>query len=491
MTCRHKHIQPGEETHAEESAHSTSPGRGSFKEIAMVILLDKHKKPAGFTTEAHLRRLCRQKRAVIYRKFPCVAILMDRDTRDFAGIRTYRIKIDPGAKHTGIAIVCNETNEVMFFMQIEHRGETIKKAMDTKRGARRNRRARETRYRRCKFKAGRSYDSSRGEGWLPPSVKSTADNIISWVRRLGRWINLTECSFEAVRFDTQLLDNPEIEGVEYQQGTLFGYEVKEYLLDKYGHTCQYCGGKTGDRVLEWEHIIPKSRGGSDSVKNATLSCSRCNREKGDHTAKEWLEEISAKPEKSELDQARIEGIRHVIDREPQVSNRYCAWVSMTRRYTERNLFSIFGDVECSSGGRTKYNREKVLHLDKDHHLDALCVGSVPESGYSDMTNGYVLMVKAMGHGNRLRGNINACGVIITKYRNRSKSYKGFVSGDIVKADIPRGKYAGRYTGRITIRHTGTFSLKTTDGAKIDVNCKHLAVIQKADGYNYKYERRTA
>ena len=57
----------------------------------MVILLDRHKKPAGFTTEAHLRRLTEKHRAVIYRKFPCVAILMDADVREFDDVRSFRM----------------------------------------------------------------------------------------------------------------------------------------------------------------------------------------------------------------------------------------------------------------------------------------------------------------------------------------------------------------------------------------------------------------
>ncbi|MFR3809039.1 MAG: RRXRR domain-containing protein [Lachnospiraceae bacterium] len=86
-----------------------------------------------------------------------------------------------------------------------------------------------------------------------------ADNVLTWVQRLSRWVNITDCSLEAVRFDTQSLENPNIKGEEYQHSTLFGYEIREYLLEKFGHTCQYCGGESGDPVLEWEHIHPKSR----------------------------------------------------------------------------------------------------------------------------------------------------------------------------------------------------------------------------------------
>jgi hypothetical protein len=37
-------------------------------------------------------------------------------------------------------------------------------------------------------------------------------------------------SQELVRFDMQLMANPDIQGKEYQQGTLAGYETREYLI---------------------------------------------------------------------------------------------------------------------------------------------------------------------------------------------------------------------------------------------------------------------
>ena len=414
----------------------------------MIIALDKYKRPLGFLTERRCRILMERKRAVLYRVFPTVVILMDVDARTIPDLPSFRIKIDPGSKYTGIAIIRNDTDEFVYAMQIEHRGDAVRAALNKRKNARRNRRSRETGYRRAKWgnrclseKDKRSYDSSREDGWLPPSIRSAADNVISWVRRLGRWINLTECSFEAVRFDTQLMEDPDIEGEEYQHGTLFGLEIKEYLMEKFGHTCQYCGGKSGDPVLEWEHMRPKSRGGSDRVKNALLSCSSCNKDKGNRTPEEWLELIKArlpreKGKRKELDEERVKLIQKVIDGKPQGSAlRYAAWVSSSRRYLEKALFGIFGNVECSSGGRTKYNRTE-LGYPKEHHYDALCVGTVPEKGYHDRTNGYYLYAKAAGRGTRLRGHLNKCGVIATKWTDRKKGFFGFQTGDIVVAEVP-------------------------------------------------------
>ena len=69
---------------------------------------------------------------------------------------------------------------------------------------------------------------------MPPSLQSRVDNVMAWVARYRRWAPITQIVVETVRFDTQFMANPEIAGVEYQQGTLAGYEVREYLLEKWG-----------------------------------------------------------------------------------------------------------------------------------------------------------------------------------------------------------------------------------------------------------------
>ncbi|NEQ38852.1 MAG: hypothetical protein F6K40_22310 [Okeania sp. SIO3I5] len=97
---------------------------------------------------------------------------------------------------------------------------------------------------------------------------------------------------ELVRFDTQLIQNPEITGYQYQQGELAGYELREYLLEKWGRTCASTSGQT-NTPLEIEHIHPRSKGGSDRVSNLTVACTKCNQLKSNQDVKEFL---SGKPE---------------------------------------------------------------------------------------------------------------------------------------------------------------------------------------------------
>ncbi|HKF37946.1 MAG TPA: RRXRR domain-containing protein [Ktedonobacteraceae bacterium] len=87
-------------------------------------------------------------------------------------------------------------------------------------GYRRRRRSTNLRYRAPRFRNRR-----RRPGWLPPSLRSRIDNVVSWSRRYRRWTPLVRLEVERVKFDTQLLQHPEVSGVEYQRGELAGWEV--------------------------------------------------------------------------------------------------------------------------------------------------------------------------------------------------------------------------------------------------------------------------
>src|SRR5690606_31016102 len=164
--------------------------------------------------------------------------------------------------------------------ELIHRGFQIKKALQQRSDCRRRRRSKNLRYREPRFD-----NRTRKDGWLPPSLQHRVDTTLSWVNRIQRWAPLTGLAVERVKFDMQKMQNPEISGVAYQQGELQGYEVREYLLEKWHRKCAYCDAK--DTPLEIEHIIPKSRGGSNRVSNLTLACNDCNQRKGNQTATEF------------------------------------------------------------------------------------------------------------------------------------------------------------------------------------------------------------
>jgi hypothetical protein len=135
----------------------------------------------------------------VHRGFPFTIRLKERVGGD---VQPVRLKIDPGADLTGVAIV-------------------------RRRGA------------NLRYRARRFDNRRRPEGWLPPSPRSRVDNTLSWVNRYCSLAPITALSLEHVRFDMQATENPGISGVEYQQCELRGYEVREYLLEKREGRCAY------------------------------------------------------------------------------------------------------------------------------------------------------------------------------------------------------------------------------------------------------------
>ncbi|EGQ63735.1 HNH endonuclease-like protein, partial [Acidithiobacillus sp. GGI-221] len=210
-------------------------------------------------------------KAAVFRRYPFVIILKHREGGEKQELVE---KLDPGSKTTGIALVASFARRgptVIWAAELAHRGAAIRKALEQRSGHRRHRRG-NLRYREPRFD-----NRTRPAGWLPPSLQHRVDTTGTWVARCGRWAPVTRLSQELVKFDLQAMENPEISGTEYQQGTLWGYEVKEYLLEKWGRTCVYCDAEMVP--LEVDHIHPKGKGGTDRAANLTIACHDCNQEK--------------------------------------------------------------------------------------------------------------------------------------------------------------------------------------------------------------------
>src|SRR5436305_7127453 len=206
---------------------TTSPVKteSSFRSklLSKVFVLDTNKQPLNPVHPGRARLLLTQGKAAVWRRYPFTIIL--KKVVDEPEVTPLRVKLDPGSKTTGIAIVDDESGEVVFAAELQHRGSAIKKAHDDRRAVRRSRRQRKTRYRKPRF----AY-RKRPKGWLPPSQISRITNVLTWVRRLQKFCPITTLSMELVRFDMQLMQNPNISGVEYKQCTLYGYEHRDYFI---------------------------------------------------------------------------------------------------------------------------------------------------------------------------------------------------------------------------------------------------------------------
>lgn len=422
----------------------------------MVFVLDRHKQPLMPCSPKRARLLLVRGRAVVHRVKPFVIRLRDRRCEDSV-LQESVLKIDPGSRTTGMTVVRGEkapegeVHHALFFSEVQHRGEAVHRAKQTQHNARRRRRSANLRHRAPRF-ANRAIP----KGWLPPSLRSRLGNILTWTRRYGRWVPISRIEVEQVRFDTQLLEHPEIQGVEYQHGERAGWEVRAYLLLKYAYRCAYCG-KT-DVPFEIDHIRPRSRGGSNRISNLALACHSCNTTKGNQTAHEFgYPEVVATARRPLRDAASVNATRFAL-------------VEALRR--------LGLPVGTWTGGRTRWNRAR-FGIEKTHANDALCVGEIAGVRLGKLKT---LRIKATGRGEHCRTNWTAEG-FPRGYRMRKKQVRGFKTGNLVRAAVPAPlKTAGIHRGRVAVRASGSFRVSNVDG----INARYCLLVQRADGYEYAW-----
>lgn len=435
-----------------------------------VFVLDKRGKPLMPCTEKRARLLLERGRARVHRVVPFVIRLVDRQA-DACSFQPLRVKLDPGSKVTGIALVreaevtdvatveIRGTTVVLNLFELVHRGRQISEALTARRAMRRRRRGANLRYRAPRF-----LNRSKPAGWLAPSLVHRVHTVKAWINRIRRWAPVTGLSSELVRFDMQALANPEISGVEYQQGPLAGYEVREYLLEKWGRACIYCDAE--GVPLQIEHLTARARGGTNRIGNLGLACGCCNQKKGSLNVREFVK-----------DPKRLARILATASR----PLKDAAAVNATRWALANALRATGLPLELASGGRTKFNR--ATHgVPKTHALDAACVGKVETiDGWERPT----LEIKATGRGSYQRTRLTGSG-FPRGYLLRQKQVHGFQTGDRVRANVPSGKKAGTYAGRVAVRASGSFNIQTPNGVVQGIGHRHCTLVQRADGYGYHF-----
>ena len=261
------------------------------------------------------------------------------------------IGVDTGAKNIGVAI--KTENKVIAKGEIELRDD-IKSNLDTRRQYRRSRRNRKTRYRQARFN-----NRKKPDGWLPPSIQARINHTFKWIDKFLNLLPSPKLIIEVGKFDVQKMQNPSIEGTEYQEGNTYGYyDVRYYVFARDNYTCQVCKGK--NKILQTHHIIYKSKGGSDRADNLITVCTDChtheNHQKGGIFYK-WM----------------LEGKKLPNYRETPFMN-----------IIRKRIFLKYPNAKIVYGSYTTVKR-KELGLDKTHYNDALAITGI-KKGFIDEVN---------------------------------------------------------------------------------------------------------
>lgn len=312
-------------------------------------------------------------------------------------------------------------------------------------------------------------------GWVAPSLISRVFNLETWTRRLCKIYPITQLAIETVKFDMQLMENPDIHGIEYQQGTLWGREIREYLLELTARKCAYCG--KGKRHLEVEHIIPKAVREDNRPSNLTMACKDCNEKKGKLHGAELEEKLGADFAKKVKAAAR-KSAQGLSD---------AAAINTIRWKLFETLKATGLPIISGTGGKTAHHRN-LAKLPKTHYYDAASVAVVPKQGKSLQ----VAIIESKGYGRRDNvGKIfamKAPGFI--KPSTKISHVNGFAKFDYVEITKRNGKWKGIINcfdktdeGKPRKLRVEYCAPEEKDPRKPG-NITEIRLLQKRDGYNY-------
>ena len=307
-----------------------------------VYVLSKDGKPLMPTKRlGRVRHLLKDGKAKVIKRTPFTIQLL-YDSKEF--VQEVSLGVDAGSKVVGLSAT-NEKEE-LFASNVILRNDIVG-LLATRKELRRSRRNRKTRYRVVRFD-NRKNPKRR----LAPSIHQKINTHLKVVDDVHKILPISKIIVETASFDIQKNKNPEISGVEYQQGEQFGFRnVREYVLFRDGHECQCCHGKSGDKILNIHHIESRKTGGNTPNNLITL-CETC------HKAYHNREiELKVKRGKSFRDAAFM-GIM-----------RWIFYDKLKELYS--NVFMAFGYV-------TKKVRTEN-GLEKDHCIDARCISGNPKA----------------------------------------------------------------------------------------------------------------
>lgn len=303
---------------------------------SMVYVLNKEGKPL-MPTQRHgkVRRMLRDGKAHVVRSIP-FTIQLDYDTNNYT--QSVSLGIDAGVQHIGVS--ASTKKREVFSAEVELRKD-VTKILSERRMYRRKRRYRKTRYRKPRWK-----HRGRPDGWLTPSVRNRIERHIHVITLVHSVLPIARTTIETAQFDIAKIKNPNINGIEYQNGPQKDSGgTREYVLWRDEHKCCHCHGKSGDKILEVHHIETRQTGG-DSPDNLITLCKTCH--KASHDGK-----------------IKLNIKRGIPFRDPSQMN--------TMRKTLLNeAKAIFPNVHKTYGYITK-NTRVCYGIEKTHCADAFCI----------------------------------------------------------------------------------------------------------------------
>lgn len=296
----------------------------------MVYILNKDGNPLMPTHRyRHIRKLIKERKAVIVSGKPFTVKLLyetPNETQDII------LGIDPGRTNIGAATVLKNGTPV-FEAEMQTRNKEIPKKMLKRKQCRqlhRSQRRRTKRIRRAiasgtvttkpckeykksgkagviertlpgyeepihctgiKNKEARFSNRIRPDGWLTPTANQLKQTHVNFVKKICRFLPVTQLVLEVNKFAFMTIDNPNIQKWQYAKGPLYRKgSVENAVYEIQDGRCLLCGGP----IEHYHHIVPRSKRGSDTLPNIAGLCMKCHAKvHTDETARKKLENRKA------------------------------------------------------------------------------------------------------------------------------------------------------------------------------------------------------
>lgn len=398
----------------------------------MIYVLNINKKPLMPCTKAKARKLLKQNKAKIVKYTPFTVQLLF-ECEDI--VQDISLGVDSGSKTIGLSATTKDKE--LFSSEIKLRNDIVD-LISTRRQNRRTRRNR-LRYRKARFL---NRVSRKKKGWLAPSIEHKIQTHLMVIKKVFEILPISKIVVETASFDIQKIKNPNISGKKYQQGEQLDFwNVREYVLFRDNHTCQYCKGKSKNKILNVHHIESRKTGGN-SPNNLITLCETCH----DNYHKGKID-LKIKCGKSFRDAAFM-GIM-----------RWCFF---------NRLKELYSNVSMTYGYITKNTRIKNK-LTKEHRVDARCISGNP---LAKPSKEWFYQKKVRCHNRQIhKAKILKGG----KKKNNQASHevKGFRLFDKVG-------YEGKEYFIFGRRSSGFFDIRDLDGNKVNkgsINFKKLKLLQ--------------
>ena len=386
----------------------------------MVYVLNIKGEPLMPCKNAKARKLLKDKKAIVIKKEP-FTIKLEFECENIT--QEISLGVDAGSKFIGLSATTDKVE--LYSAEVELRNDIVGKLL-TRKQNRRTKRNR-LRYRKPRFL---NRVKSKNKGWLAPSIEHKIQTHMTMIRKVHEILPITKTIVETAQFDIQKINNPDISGIEYQQGNQLGFSnAREYVLFRDNYKCQHCKGKSKDKKLEVHHIVYKSKGGSNKQDNLIALCSICHKKVHNNTI-----ELKVKKTKS---------------------FKHATFMGIMRPTLYQRLFEIYNNVEETYGYITKQSRMEN-NLSKEHRVDARCITGNPLAKSID-TWFYYKKVRCQ---NRQIHKANFIRNHIKKLNQAPFEVKGFRLFDKVEYNSELYYIFGR-------RKSGFFDIRKLDGTKIN------------------------